>query len=80
MAHIDAETKDLSVALIVLVCVLVLIGALFLITLRYYISKGQGYSVNTVDKGIHRREPRSGNGESTNTFVNEAYSMEKMKK
>jgi hypothetical protein len=79
MSHIDASTKDLSVALIVLVCVLLLIGSLFLITLRHYVGKGRGYRVNTtVDKGLQRNVARLGNGESSNTYMNEAYSMEKV--
>jgi hypothetical protein len=78
MSHIDASTKDLSVALIVLVCVLLLIGSLFLITLRHYVGKGRGYRVTTVDKGFQRNVARPGNGESSNTYMNEAYSMEKV--
>ena len=78
MAHIDASTKDLSVALVVLVCVLLLVGVLFLVALRHYVGKGRGYQVSHVDKGFDRHVARPGNGESTNTFVNEAYSVDKV--
>lgn len=76
MGSIDASTKDLSVALVVLVSVLLLIGTLFLLTLRYYVKKGQGYVVTTEDQGFSRQIARPGNGESTNTFLNVAYSKE----
>jgi hypothetical protein len=78
MGHIDASTKDLSVALIALVCSLLFIGTLFLFVFRYYARKGEGYQVTAVDKGFTRQVARPGNGESSNTFLNEAYSMEKV--
>ena len=79
MAHIDASTKDLSVALIVLVCILLLIGLLFLITLRHYVGKGRGYTVTTFEKGLMSRNvARPGNGEGAN--INEAYSLERINK
>ena len=80
MAHIDGETKDLSVALIVLVAVLLCVGTLFLITLGYYVRKGRGYVVSRVEKGVPPNVTRTRNGESTNMFVNEAYSLEKVNK
>ncbi len=42
------------------------------------LEKGRGYQVSHVDKGFDRHVARPGNGESTNTFVNEAYSVDKV--
>ena len=79
MSHIDASTKDLSVALIVLVCILLLVGVMFLVTLRLYVAKGRGYTVTTFEKGLNSRHvARPGNGESAN--INEAYSLETINK
>ena len=78
MGSIDASTKDLSVALIALVCSLLLIGTLLLVVFQYYVGKGRGYQVTTIEKGFTRQVARPGNGESSNTFMNEAYSHEKV--
>lgn len=73
----DSDVKDLSVALIVLVAILLFIGTLFLITLACYTRRGQGYSISENNGEKYRMETR-GNGESSNVYKNEAYSTDKI--
>lgn len=72
-----SATKDLSVALIALVVVLLVLGVIFMITLAAYIRKGRGYNVETGENG-NTNGDRPANGQSTNVFLNQAYAMEKV--
>ena len=71
-----SDVKDLSVALIVFVAILLLLGMIFLLTLAVYLRQSRGYNVGSGKTESNVAKP--GRGESSNIFLNKAYSNEKM--
>ena len=70
----DSATKNLSIALIVMIALVAFLGVVVLVMLATYLRKSGEYNVEYND----RRERYSNYGYSASMFSNQAYSAEEM--